>query len=259
MTVTKPEENLPVTMSGGFMSIIEKASSLDNIDVGKLERMMAMQMQWEERQGEIELGNALSRIHEKLSHIRIIKNKSVGYDIDKNDKSKGTKEAFRYTPIEDIDKIIRPLLDAESVRPWYTMKSSANGMYEIVCRLSRGRSFVESSMFMPMDTSGGKNNAQGMGSTQSYGQRRALCAALNIITVGEDNDAQGAPITDDQALQIKDGLRETGLNVTKFLSAMKAETVEGILTKDLTRALATIENKRHMNKKEAEKKNASTA
>lgn len=248
LTTELPQINKIAT--GGFMAIIDKASSLDNIDVDKLERMMAMQLQWEERQGEVELGDALSRIHAKLSTIRIIKTKSVGYDLVKGDPSKGQKEAFKYTPIEDIDKAVRPLLDAENIRPSYTMKNAGNGIYEIICRLSRGRNFVESSIFMPMDTSGGKNNAQGMGSAQQYGNRRSLCAALNIVTVGEDNDAQGAPITDEQAKEIKDGLQEAGLDVAKFLKNLKVDSVEQIPTKDYGRAISAIDAKKWRNLKE---------
>jgi hypothetical protein len=49
ITPAPAPENLSV-VQGGFMSIIEKAAALENIDVDKLERMMAMQMQWEDRQ-----------------------------------------------------------------------------------------------------------------------------------------------------------------------------------------------------------------
>lgn len=200
-----------------------------------------MQMEWEDRQEERDFNNAIERIVGKLAHIRIVKSKSVGYDIDKNDKSKGQKEAFRYTPIEEIEKIVRPLLAEENIRPAYTCKPSGmQGMYEVTCTLKRGRQSTESCIPLPMDTSGGKNNAQGMGSTFSYGKRYALCAALFITTVGEDNDAAGAPITEEQSIEIKQGLMDTGLDTKKFLKTLKIESVDEMATKDYRRAMNLI-------------------
>ncbi len=242
------------------MAIIDKVAALDNIDVDKLERMMQMQMQWEAQQSKKAFADCMTRISARLAVIRIVKNKSVGYDIEKGNPAKGQKEAFKFTPIEDIDKVVRPILNEEGMSISYDTELSAmQGWHTIIIKLSHGGHTETSKIPLPLDVSGGKNNTQGMGSTYSYGKRYALCAAFNIITVGEDDDGSGGPITDDQAKQIKDGLRETGLDIAKFLKAMKAVTVEEIRTKEFTRALATIENKRYMNKQEAEKKGSKNA
>ncbi len=255
MEQNEEAEKTPIEQKGGFLAIIEKAALLPDLDVDKLERMMQMQMQWEAKEAKKAFDACMTRISARLSLIRIVKTKSVGYDIDKNDKSKGTKEAFKYTPLEDIDKVVRPILNEESMSVRYDTEPSAiAGWHTVIVIMSHAGHTESSKIPLPLDVSGGKNNTQGMGSTYSYGKRYALCAAFNIITVGEDDDGAGGPITDEQAAQIKEGLKETGLDVVKFLKAMKAESVEEIPTKQLTRALATIENKRHLNKKEAEKK-----
>lgn len=236
--MTEPENK-------GFLAIIEKASSLENVNVDSLERMMKMQIEWENRQEGRAFQDAIARVQEKLSLIRIYKSKSVGYDVDKNDKSKGQKEAFKYAPIEEIDKHVRPLLVAEGITPSYTSDFIGNGLYNITCKLSKGLQHISCTIPLPIDSSGGKNNVQGMGSTFSYGKRYALCAALNILTVGEDNDGQGAPITEEQAAEIKLGLKETGLDVVKFLKNMKVESVDEIPTKDFARAKNAIDAKRY--------------
>ncbi len=226
----------------GYMPLITQLANnptLQNVEV--IERMMAVQERWEDRKEEREFNDAIERIVGKLAHVRIVKTKSVGYDIDKNDKSKGTKEAFRYTPIEEIEKIVRPLLAEEGIRPAYTCKpSSMTGMYEVTCTLKRGRQHTESCIPLAVDTSGGKNAVQGMGSTFSYGKRYALCAALFITTVGEDNDGAGAPITEEQAKEIKDGLAETGLDTKKFLKTLKIESVDEMPSKDYRRSMNLI-------------------
>lgn len=246
---------VPASAPGGFMAIIDKIAALDNIDVDKLERMMQMQMQWEAQQNKKNFDACMTRISHRLAHVRIFKNKSVGYDIDKNDKSKGTKEAFKYTPVEDIDKVVRPILNEEGMAVSYdTEPSSIQGWHTVIIKLSHGGHSELSRIPLPLDVSGGKNNTQGMGSTYSYGKRYTLCAAFNIITVGEDDDAQGGPISDEQSAEIKQGLKDTSVDVIKFLKILKAESVEEIRTKDYRRAITAIDAKRWQNLKDEEKK-----
>lgn len=229
------------------MAIIEKVAALPSAEtVDSLERMMKMQMEWEDRQEEREFNDAVARIQEKLQHVRIVKNKAVSY--------KANETAFKYALLEDIDKIVRPMLIEENIRPSYTTTPLNNGIYNVTCRLTRGRYFSESSIPLPIDTSGGKNNVQGMGSTFSYGKRYALCAALNIVTVGEDNDGMGAPITEEQAKEIKDGLKKSKLDVAKFLKTLKVESVEEITSRDYNRVLNTIQAKLYRDEQEAKKK-----
>lgn len=243
-----------VSSQGGFMAIIEKAAALDNIDVDKLERMMAMQLQWEDRNANKLFQEALARVSSRIGHIKVTKTRTVAYDVDKTDKAKGQKEAFKYAALEDIDKLVRPVLDEEKVTVSYDIEPCAlPGWHTVVCYLSHAGHKEPYKMPMPLDTSGGKGNSQAMGSTQTYGMRRALCGALNIVPVGMDDDGAGGAITEEQAEQVKQGLKDTGLDVIKFLKRMKVESVEEIRTKDFIVALAAIENKRYMNKKEAEK------
>ncbi len=60
-------------------------------------------------------------------------------------------------------------------------------------------------MPLPLDTSGSKNNIQGMGSSLTYGKRYLVTAMLNIVTEGEDKDGNdNPPITEEQVNKIRD-------------------------------------------------------
>ncbi len=248
-----------VQTGGGFLAIIEKASQLDNVDVDKLAKMMEMQLQWEANQAKKSFDAAMTRISAKLATIRIVKTKTVAYDINKNDKAAGQKEAFRYASIEDIDKIVRPILNEENMAVSYDTAPAANSWHEIIVKLSHAGHTETSRIPLPLDTSGGKGNTQAMGSTYSYGKRYALCGALNIITVGEDDDGMGGAITAEQALEIKNGLKETGLDVIKFCQALKTPNIDEIRQKDLARARTALDAKRYqiLKKKGAENGNIS--
>lgn len=235
-------------LTGGFMSIIEKAAALENIDVDKLERMMAMQLQWEDRQAEVAFNEAMTRVAARIGNIKIVRTRGVSYD-----KGEIKKDAFKYAAIEDIDRLIAPILAEEGVTVSFdTEPSATQGWHNIIIRVSHGRHTKSAKVPLPLDTSGGKNNTQGMGSTYSYGKRYALCAFFNIVTVGDDDDGAGGAITDEQAAEIKTALRDTESDVVKFLAYMKVASVEEIRTRDYKKATALLESK----KKQKEKANA---
>jgi hypothetical protein len=75
-----------------------------NADVEKLERMMEMYECLKAKEAELAYNAAKSRILKKPAGIKIVKNRSVLYEIDKGKPQKGTYEAFKYGPLEEIDK-----------------------------------------------------------------------------------------------------------------------------------------------------------
>jgi hypothetical protein len=58
--------------------------------------------------------------------------------------------------------------------------------------------FEDSFMAAPMDTSGGKSNVQGVGSTNSYLRSYIACNIFNIMVVGDDDNGNGGTIDEAQ-------------------------------------------------------------
>ncbi len=94
-----------------------------------------------------------------------------------------------------------------------------------------GHSRTES-MPLPFDTSGSKNTVQAVGSTLSYGKRYLTCAMLNLVTVGEDDDARSvSQISEDQRLNIETLMSDARMNEqgkSKFLEFMGVKTLADI-------------------------------
>ncbi len=89
----------------------------------------------------------------------------------------------------------------------------------------------ETTMFLPIDTSGSKNAVQAVGSSTSYGKRYTASALLNLTSRGEDDDAKtaaGGFVTEKQATDIIDLLEATGADRAKFLRWAKVDKVEDI-------------------------------
>jgi hypothetical protein len=197
---------------------------------------------------------AKGRVLQKLANIRIVKNKWVRYDLDKNDKTKGQKDAFKYAPLEEIDKHLSPLLAEENMDLSYSDEPREGGI------LIRGRlkhlpsgHYEDSFMAAPLDTTGGKSNVQAVGSTNSYLRRYVACNIFNIVVIGDDDDGRGGLLTEEQVRQIVSLIGRAAVNVAKFLEFMGAQSVEDagsleaavgtIAAKDFAKARVTLEER----------------
>jgi hypothetical protein len=212
-----------------------------------LQRALDFQKEVMAHQAEIDFLEAKARIKKKLASIRIVKSKSVLYDIEKNNPKAGQAEAFRYAPLEEIDKHLAPLLAAEGMDLTYTNKprQGDGGGAVIVGKLRHVKGyFEESEMSLPLDTSGGKSNIQAMGSTNAYGRRYVACNLFNIVVIGDDDNGTGGTIDEAQVAAIRSLLQETGSDQTKFLKYLKAPTIEEIPYRSYPKAMSALEEKR---------------
>jgi hypothetical protein len=214
---------------------IERMLNDPACDMDLLERMFAFEERRLARQAEIEFNEAMARLHKALADVRIIKTKSVLYDVDKADKGKGRTEAFRYTPLDEIDKVVRPLLNAEDMVPTYTAEIREGGGAVVVARLThKNGHYREASIPLPLDSTGGKSNVQAMGSTFSYGRRYTLCMLLNIVTL-DDDDGTGGTIDKAQAKTIRE-LLERAHTDDSVWAARPIEEFEAAFLKKIVHA-----------------------
>ena len=237
------EHKEPVTI----ISIIAEAVKSGMVDATVIHSLLDAEERWRKSQAEIEFNEAFSRLSQKLP--RIVKKGSVAY---KDKQSGKSEEAFRFATYETIDEAVRPLLADEGFSMLYDTKEREGGGLIMTATLlhSKGHK-MQSSIPLALDSSGGKNNIQAMGSSSSYGRRYAMCNILNIVTIGEDDDANSAfPITTEQAIELDLKLTESGLDRAKFLKILKVEDIRDIRVKDYGRAMNTVKAKIYDNEKE---------
>lgn len=223
-----------------MFQLIEQASSNPDVDPAKLHSLLDAQERFLDRQARDAYNEAVEWVIVQMP--RIVKNKSVGYDLVKNQPEKGQKEAFKYAPLEDIDKIIAPLLKTAKLRGSFTTREREGGGAVVISKLTHALGHSETcELPLPIDTSGGKNNVQGMGSTFSYGRRYGICALLNIVVIGDDDDAQSAEaVTNEQAVEIDLLISDSKVNKEKFLKTLKVDDVRMIRGKDYGRAINAL-------------------
>ena len=190
-------------------------------------------------EAELAFNAAKGRILKKLAGIKVVKNKPALYEIDKGKPQKGTYEAFKYAPLEEIDKHLRPLLLEEEMDLSYSDEPGEHGWILIRGRLKHlpGGHFEDSFMPAPLDTSGGKSTVQGVGSTNSYLRRYIACNIFNIVVVGDDDDGNGGTIDEAQTTTLLDLIKKAKVG-PKFLKYMRAHSIEE--AGSLEAAVATI-------------------
>lgn len=224
------------------LALIERMAVNPDVDADKMQKLLDMNLRIMDRQAEINFNQAFTRLSLLLP--RIVKKGSVGY---KNKVTDATEEAFRFATYEDIDSKVRPLLQQEGFSLSFDTVERPGGGIVVTAILAHkdGHSRM-SSIPVALDNSGGKNNIQGMGSSSSYGKRYAMCNILNIVTIGEDDDAEGAfTITPEQAAEIDLLLEDAKMNKEKFLKLLKVNEVRDIKSKDHARALNSIKAKKY--------------
>src|SRR5262249_29929408 len=122
----RPYEPLPGPASDSpptVLALIERVARDPHADAEKLDRMMAMYERLKAKEAELAFNGAKGRILKKLAGIKIVKNRPVLPESD-NGKQRGAIEAFKYAPLEEIDKHLRPLLTEEEMdlsysgEPW---------------------------------------------------------------------------------------------------------------------------------------------
>jgi len=250
--IERPLAAPPSDSPTAVLSLIERVTLDPGADAAKLERIVAMYERLKAKEAELAFNAAKGRILKKLAGIKIVKNRPALYEIEKGKPQKGIYEAFKYAPLDEIDKHLRPLLLEEDMDLSYSSEPREHGGILIRARLKHlpGGHFEDSFMPGPLDTSGGKSNVQGVGSTNSYLRRYIACNIFNIVVVGDDDDGNGGTIDEAETTTILDLIKKAKAG-PKFLKYMKAQSIEEagsleaavatIAARDYRKAISTLE------------------
>lgn len=236
--------------SDAHLDMILRAARDPSIDVDKMERLIALhrQMMLDEAkrqfiQAKITIRPLLPKV-EKRGLIEIA--------------DKSTKAVIQSTPFarfEDIHDAVFPVLIAHGFDLDYRTDEK-DGRVKVTAVLSHvaGHS-EETSLFGPLDTSGSKNNIQGVGSTLSYLKRYTMCALLNIRTAdkGEfDDDGNVAgdldpnkpsTISAEQVAELRKEITARAVDEVKLCAFMQIDRLEDMPVAMFEPALNNVRRK----------------
>lgn len=143
-------------------------------------------------------------------------------------KGQGNFAGYNYAAYEDIMAIAGPLLAEVGLSVSFSTEPHEKGLMGTIY-LRKGIHQETRTMYLPIADMR-VNDTQKYGATVTYMERYLLRAALNIVVVGEDNDAQGLheTITEEQAIQLKENMEGRRLNGPRLFKAYSIEKLRDL-------------------------------
>jgi hypothetical protein len=232
----------PASDTTSLLQVITRAASDASVDIDKMERLMQMHERLVARDAKAAYAAALAEMQPDLPVIG--RNGTISVPA----KDGKTGHNTPYALWEDINEAIRPLLHKHGFALSFRIKKEADRV-EVTSILSHRQGHSdETTLSLPMDTTGSKNNVQAIGSSISYGKRYGAMALLNITTRGEDDDARaaGAPaaINDQQRTELDKLLDETASDEARFFDFFKIQFLAELPAARFAEAKAMLEQKK---------------
>lgn len=238
VAVQEPVSAPAVPESAAIIQVIERAAINPDVDIDKMERLLEMQERIMERNARSAYAADLARMQPELPVIA-----ERGGIKDRSGRVQST-----YALWEDINEAIKPVLAKHGFALSFRT-GQEEGRITVTGVLShREGHSEETTMHLPIDTSGSKNSVQAVGSSISYGKRYTAGALLNITSRGEDDDGKAAggvaTISDEQVQALQDLIIEVGADPVKFCAYLKVEKLAALPSDQYERAVDALNAKR---------------
>ena len=237
------------TETASLMGAIISAASNEAVNIDKLERLMAMHKDLRADSARVAYLAALSEMQDELPIIKERGSIKIGGN---NSPGQG------YALWEDINREIKPVLKKHGFALSFRT-GQEDGKIVVTGILShRAGHSEETTMHLPLDSSGSKNAVQAVGSSTSYGKRYTAGALLNFTSTGEDDDGNAAggngAISEEQLATLDELIERSGADVEAFVKYMGVEAKKDIRAKDYEKAITALNTKLHRSAKKAEGK-----
>ncbi len=211
--ITTKQEVQPRTI----LDVIATAANDASIDPVKMSALLEMQIKILAIEREKAFNESLAKLQGEMPAI------TKHGKAEDRDKFKG----FKYARYEDIDASLRPLLTKYGFG-YIFIETEDKGRYKGTLLHKDGHSMSGYFEAAP-DKTGSKNDVQAIGSARAYARRYIFVGLLNIVTIGEDDDAQSfSYINAVQVGEIEMLLTKFEIDKEKFLQQFGVESIAKI-------------------------------
>ena len=241
--VLKLDSAVPARQEPTLMDVISAVASNPGVDVAKIQSLLAMRAQEQEREAKIAFAESMKQCQQEL--LPVVRDS-------KNEHTRTT-----YAKLEHIDEQIRPCYTKHGFCLSFNNPAIMPDGVTVSCRVFHSAGHSEDyTLSGGLDGSGAKGTSnktpiQALGSTVTYLRRYLTCMIFNVVLKDQDKDGNrpgsDAPITQEQADTIRDVIVELGMDaksVAGFLAALWAEAIEKIPARDYKRAMNLLDAKR---------------
>lgn len=237
MEIEPPVE--PQAQAVSIIQVIERAVMNPDIDVEKMERLLAMQERVLDRESMQRFNEGMNDAQKEL--------RPVAADAS-NPQTKS-----KYASYHALDGALRPIYSRNGFSLSFGTADGAPESYvRVVCDVMHIGGYTKRyHVDMPADGKGAKGGdvmtkTHAFGAATSYG-RRYLVSMIFNISVGEDNDGNNANvecISPAQKDEIIGLLKETETDTVKFLAFMRYPTIDDIQTQHFQAAINALSAKK---------------
>ena len=225
-------------LSGGILGVIARASTDPNVDVDKLERLLAMQERVLAREAEQAFNEALRAAQDEIKPIA------------KNRENPEThsKYADLMALADGLDPIMRKHGFSQS---FGTADCPVPDHYRVTCAMSHtGGHTNHYQADVPLDNTGpkgsqNKTRTHGFGSALSYGRRYLKLLIADVPTTDDDGQAagRGATIDDHQIACIQNMASASGADLERFCNFFKIGSVPELPANKFSDAVTRLSEK----------------
>lgn len=220
-----------------MLAMIERMAINPNIDVEKLERLIAMKKDMDASAARIAFTQGMVKMRPDLPRI----------------EKKGHTDKYAFGKWEDIQDLIDPVLQKHGFDLTFRTSSGDKGITITAVLSHQAGHEKETDLTLPADKGPGRNDNQAIGSTVSYGKRYTAGALLNLKLVGEDDDGaaggRGNLLSMEQIEELENSIREVAKTDAEFeawvkslLDYLKHPSLDKIPAKDFAKTKAAIAN-----------------
>jgi hypothetical protein len=234
-------EVVAMSESASVMEIISRAASDPNVDIDKMERLLAMRERMLDREAEQAFNESMRAAQQEMPQVV------------RDAKNEQTRS--RYARYETISRKMAPVITKHGFSLSFgTADSPLKDHYRITCKASHvaghSRDYFAD---VPSDMVGMKGNqnktaTHGFGSTMSYGRRYLKTLIFDVAVTNEDDDGGSAALVEPISAKQKDELieliKETGTDTAKFCQFMCVDALDDLRTTHFDSAKSALLKKK---------------
>jgi hypothetical protein len=236
----EPAQLPQVSESAAILQVIERMAVNPAVDVEKFERLMAMHERMKASAAKLEYDRAMSEAQREMAPIRA--------------DASNPQTKSKYASYFALDSAIRPYYTKHGFALSFdTAPGAPAEMVRVVCKVSHvggHREFPQ--LDMPADGKGAKGGdvmtrTHASGSAITYGRRYLLQMVFNLAVGGDDDGNAAGPggyISAVQKDELVALLQETNSDTAKFLTFMKAPSLDEIAACNFNKARNALAQKR---------------
>lgn len=237
-------DNLPAPTSGSPMEVLHALMQDGDVtqNVEALNAVLDASIRWEEKEAKKALHRALAAFRGECPPI--LKERSVT-------TSSGGRARYHYASLDDIERVVRPLMDKHGLFFTHDQEVDGNRM-TVTCWIHHedGAS-ISSKWTGPAEDGGHMQGIQKAGSATTYARRYSLVNALGLTTTDQDDDGMSTGsgstpefITPAQVKELQAKMKSINMpekRMAGFLKAMGVSEITAIPGADFRKASALLD------------------